>query len=496
MPINIIKTLLVEDEKAFQRLMEAFLTEASVRGLKYEVTGAETLARTLELLRTNTYDVIMCDLSLPDSFGLDTFTAVATGAADTPVLVLTGLENAALGEVAVGMGAQDYLLKKDVTVEMLSRAIMYSIERKSIEVSLRASEERYRALIDSLDDSIVVVDRELNIIMANRAFKHAYRPGYSAPDVTGRRFPEAVSALPEKSLGICRQAIEEGKTAKMEASCVWNDRQSVLEIKCVPMADGGGRTERAVIVARDVTERKQMEQMKDDFASLVSHELRSPLTSIVAGLGIVLEDWAGKMDEGEKKLLAIAYKDAQRLDRIICKLLEMSRLEAGTSKFKKTIADVVELADEAVSRFASRAISRNIELRKNYPEGKIVATLDTDGISEVFTNLLSNALKFTEKGSVEIGVAEKEDLIECYVKDTGTGISKENQAKLFTKFKQFGKPVVEDEKGTGLGLFIAKEILRRHNGTLSVSSEPGKGTTFSFTLPKCAKEETAEARGK
>jgi signal transduction histidine kinase len=122
--------------------------------------------------------------------------------------------------------------------------------------------------------------------------------------------------------------------------------------------------------------------------------------------------------------------------------------------------------------------------------------VDVDGITEVFTNLLSNALKFTEKGSIEVGVLEKETRIECYVKDSGIGIPKEHQPELFSKFKQFGKPVVEEEKGTGLGLFIVKEILRRHNGTLSVSSEPGKGATFSFTLPKCKLENMAGTPGK
>jgi signal transduction histidine kinase len=200
------------------------------------------------------------------------------------------------------------------------------------------------------------------------------------------------------------------------------------------------------------------------------------------------------MDEMEKKLLAISYKDAQRLDRIICKLLEMSRLEAGTSRFKKTLTDVVDIADEAIARFSTRAISRNIEIKKRYSAEKIEAVLDSDAITEVFTNLLSNALKFTEKGSIEIGVSDKGEFLECYVKDTGAGISKENQPKLFSKFKQFGKPVVEYEKGTGLGLFIVKEILRRHYGTLAVASEPGKGTTFSFTLPKNGKEHMAEAQ--
>jgi len=483
-----IKVLIIEDNEADLRLMKEFLADASSRGRSFEVTGAGSLFLALKLLGTTDYDIIFSDLFLPDSSGLDTFTAVCSRTPDTPIVPLTGLEDEAVAMEAVRMGAQDYLVKKTVTGEILSRVIMYSMERKSIDASLRASEERYRTLIDALDDAIVVLDRELRIIMSNSAFKKAASAAGAGQVDIGRELTAAVSVLPPKSLKICGLAVSEGTIITFEEPCLWNGKQSFLEIKCIPVPDRG-KAQRVVIVAKDITGRKQMEEFKDNFAPLVSHELRTPLTAILGGIEIVLEGGGGRLDEVEKKLLSIAYRDAQRLDRIISKILEMSRLEAGTSEFKKTRADVVKLADEAVALFSSQAKSRNIKLMGRYSADKIETLVDIDGITEVFTNLLSNALKFTEKGRIEIGVSEKADLIECYVKDSGIGISKENQPKLFSKFKQFGKPVTEEEKGTGLGLFIVKEILRRHNGTLSVSSEPGKGTTFTFTLPKwCEKK--------
>jgi len=492
---NKIKVLIIEDEKPYLRLLDAFLAEVSGRGRSYEVTGAETLSQALELLEAGRYDVIVSDLFLPDSVGLETFTAIFARAGNTPVVLLTGHENEAVAEEAMRRGAQDYLSKKSLNGEELSRAIMYSIERKAIEANLRASEERYRTLIDALDEAIIVVDRELRVIMANSVFKKAAAENGVSSATTGRRLPDGFSPLPAKSLEFCSRAFSEAKEIVSEETCLWNNRQSVLELKCVPVL-AAGKVQRVVLVARDITERRQMEQLKDDFASLVSHELRSPLTSITAGIGMILEDGGARLEEEEKKLLGISYKDAQRLDRIISKILEMSRLKSGTSRFEKTVEDVVALAEEAIARFTPRAKSRNIELRKRYSAPKIETLLDTDAITEVFTNLLSNALKFTEKGSVEIGVAEKDGLIECYVKDTGAGISKEDQSGLFMKFKRFGKPVAEEEKGTGLGLFIVKEILRRHDGTLSVSSEPGKGTTFTFTLPKKVREKSPETTEK
>jgi len=486
-----IKVLIIEDSNADLRLMREFLAEAAGRGYRFDVTGAETLSLALKLLETTPYHIILADLFLPDSSGLDTFTAICGRAPDTPVVPLTSFEDESVAVEAMRLGAQDYLVKKTVNGEVLSRAITYSMERKRIEANLRASEERYHTLIDALDDAIVVLDPEFRVIMSNGSFKRASRAGGSCPPETGGASADGISVLPVKTPELCKRALSEEKIITSEHPCPWNGRQSFLEIKCVPVL-AGGKGPRVVVVAKDITERKRVEQLKDNFASLVSHELRTPLTAILAGLAIVLESTAGHLDEVEKKLLCISYQDAQRLDRIITKLLEMSRLEAGTSRFKKSVADVARLADEAIARFSPRAKSRNIELRGRYSAAKIETLLDIDGITEVFTNLLSNALKFTEKGYIEIGVSEKGDLIECYVKDSGVGISKENQPKLFSKFKQFGTPVAEEEKGTGLGLFIVKEILRRHNGTLAVFSEPGKGSTFSFTLPKRREEKTAE----
>ena len=201
-----------------------------------------------------------------DSVGLETFTAIYARAGNTPVMLLTGHENEAVAEEAVRRGAQDYLSKKSLNGEALARAIMYAIERKGIEANLRASEERYRTLMDALDEAIVVVDRELRIIMSNSAFKKAAAEGGVSAAATGRKLQDGFSPLPAKSLEFCGKAFSEGKEIVSEETCLWNSRQSVLELKCVPvLADG--KVQRVVLVARDITERKQMEQLKDDFAS-------------------------------------------------------------------------------------------------------------------------------------------------------------------------------------------------------------------------------------
>ena len=150
-------------------------------------------------------------------------------------MLLTGHENEAVAEEAVRRGAQDYLSKKSLNGEALARAIMYAIERKGIEANLRASEERYRTLMDALDEAIVVVDRELRIIMSNSAFKKAAAEGGVSAAATGRKLQDGFSPLPAKSLEFCGKAFSEGKEIVSEETCLWNSRQSVLELKCVPV---------------------------------------------------------------------------------------------------------------------------------------------------------------------------------------------------------------------------------------------------------------------
>ena len=481
-----IKILVVEDNKADLRLLEEFLSEAPDRNRAFELTGAGTLVRALELLSATAYDIILLDLFLPDSSGMDTLGVVNDRAPDTPIVVLTGLQDEFVAANAVHIGAQDYLVKKLISNESLWRVINYSIERKQAEARLRALEERYRTLIEALDDAIVVLDTDMNIVVSNAAFKAVSRAGSAAPAVTGRKLPE--TTLPPKAIELCKQVFAGGGILTAEVPHLWKNKQSVLEIKVTPVAGGGG-VQRVIIVARDITERKQLEQIKDDFASLVSHELRSPLTTVVAGLEMVLAGGCGGLGEIEKKLLSAAYGDAQRINRIVTKLLEISRVESGKSSAKKDEADIVQLAKETVARFAPTARNRNIELRGKYSAESIKAMVDMDGITEVFINLITNALKFTEKGFIEISVLDKGETVECAVTDTGIGISHENQPDLFSKFKQFDRPVVGQEKGNGLGLFLVKEIIRRHKGVLSVTSEPGKGSSFSFTLPKIGESE-------
>ncbi|MFH1287390.1 MAG: ATP-binding protein, partial [bacterium] len=183
-------------------------------------------------------------------------------------------------------------------------------------------------------------------------------------------------------------------------------------------------------------------------------------------------------------VLITAKDNMDRLTRIINNLLDISKIEAGKTELMKGLIEITSLIKKVATSFESNAKEKGLELRVSLPKEGIEIYADADKMIQVFINLVANAVKFTEKGYIEISVEEKEEIVECSVADTGIGISKDDLPKLFSKFQQFGRVPGSGEKGTGLGLSIAKGIVEMHNGRIRVESESGKGTKFTFTVPK------------
>lgn len=229
---------------------------------------------------------------------------------------------------------------------------------------------------------------------------------------------------------------------------------------------------------------RHLDQLKSEFVSTVSHELRTPLSIVKEGVNLIIDEIPGKIQEKQKKILTIAQENIKRLERIITDLLDISRIEAGRIVLRKESVDIVSLIQHFASAFRHRIASKGLELKLDLPKGEVDIYADRDKIIQVFTNLLYNSIKFTDRGYIKVSVEDKEYEVECSVVDTGRGISKEDLFLVFDKFQQFGRIPGSGEKGTGLGLSITKGIVELHRGNIWVESELGKGAKFIFTLPK------------
>ncbi|MFA5349884.1 MAG: ATP-binding protein, partial [Candidatus Omnitrophota bacterium] len=260
-----------------------------------------------------------------------------------------------------------------------------------------------------------------------------------------------------------------------------------------------GKIAGLVGVMQDITERKKMteelkqknialeklDQLKSDFVSIVSHELRTPLSITKEGISLVLDEVTGSVNPRQSKILTASRNNIDRLARIINSLLDISKIESGKTELKKKAVDMGGLIRNIVLSFENLAKEKHLEIRADLPKGQSLNLyVDEDRVMQVFTNLIGNSLKFTEKGHINISLVQREDEMEFTVSDTGIGIAAEDLPKIFTKFLQFGRTPGAGEKGTGLGLSIAKGLVELHGGRIWVESEVGKGSKFIFTLPK------------
>lgn len=239
----------------------------------------------------------------------------------------------------------------------------------------------------------------------------------------------------------------------------------------------------------------QLDKMKDEFISMASHELNTPLAAIEGYLSMILDEGMGKIDAQSREYLNRAYASSKRLAELILDLLNVSRIEQGRLKMKFSEVNLAELAQSVIHELQIKADAKKIYLKLEADTAKIPAIwCDPERIREVFVNLTGNALKFTDKGGVTLRViAGGAGTIRCEVTDTGRGIAKEDQTKLFQKFSQV-KREVDEHQGTGLGLYISKNFVDLHKGKLWVESEAGQGATFIFELP-ALKEAPKEVEG-
>jgi len=335
--------------------------------------------------------------------------------------------------------------------------------------------------LDHADDASFWADTDGHLLYVNEAACRTL--GHSSQDLRGMSLPEV---SPELTPELWSQLWKEIRTRPhfaFELMLRAKDNRVFpveMTVHRMPLPN------QEVLCAffRDVHEKKRLQQLKNEFVSTVSHELRTPMTIIRESVSQVLDGLLGEVPAPQKEALYITLSGIDRLARIINNLLDVSKMEAGKASLRWERLNLVELIREIIETFAPRAKERGLELASALPSGDMIVYADYDRLVQVFTNLVGNALKFSEKGKIEISVRERDTDVECAVSDTGLGIAREDLERVFNKFEQLSQPAVTGEKGSGLGLSICKGIIEMHQGRIWVESELGKGTSFLFTLPK------------
>ena len=257
------------------------------------------------------------------------------------------------------------------------------------------------------------------------------------------------------------------------------------QVSMVPMRTPSGVIPGVVLMLRDITRLRELDRLKSEFVMTASHELRTPLTSLNMAVNLLRESAGTKLTDQERALLEACHEDVQRLRALVNDLLDLSKIEAGKLELAFEPVQPRFLGDQALSVIKAQADSKGVELTLGVPEDLPAVTADPHKIVWVLVNLLANAVRYTKAGGhISLQGERVGNQVQLAVTDDGEGIPFDLQPRIFDKFVQ-GKPS-DSGGGSGLGLAICREIVKAHRGAIWLDSIPGKGSTFTFTLPVAA----------
>lgn len=344
---------------------------------------------------------------------------------------------------------------------------------------LQRAEQMSDAALESLYDPVLVTDAKGRIVHLNRAAEGLFGRAPISPrrplgdHIRDRRIVKAIEGA------VAGQAASEDETEMIPIKVGDTDR--TYRLRTNPMTDDGGNLLGSVTVLEDITHLRVLDRLKTEFIGVASHELRTPVTSLLLSTDLLLEGAVGPLGEAQREVVQAQKEDLSRLEKLMRDLLDVTRLEAGSSPPRFELVTPSELVRSPVSGLRAQSANKGIALGVEVPDGLPTVRADRGQIGRVLTNLIANAIRHTPSGgSVSVRATASEDDVSFRVEDTGEGIPKEYRDRIFERFVQVPGAT---QGGAGLGLSIAQHIVAAHGGTMSVESEVGKGSVFSFTLP-------------
>lgn len=375
---------------------------------------------------------------------------------------------------------RDLKLTETVTQLEKQRNELDRIAKLLVKRDLELNEEKNKTLsiITNFVDGILVFDKENNLLLINPQAEDFF--GVKREVIIGKSVSELSKIAALKPLvKLFGKKIKEVFRKKVKIS-----EDLVLEISIVPVIEEKERLETLVIL-HDVTREKLIEKMKTEFVSLTAHQLRTPLSAIKWTTKMVLDEELGKINEEQREFLQDSYDSNERMIALINNLLNVARIEEGRYIFKPMLADIEKITKNVIDSYKEEAKRRGLKVEFKKPEKKLPQViLDVEKMQIAIDNLVRNAIRYTlRRGKITVSLKCDKEKMEFSIKDTGVGIPRNQQKRIFTKFFRAANVIRMETEGAGLGIFISKNIIEAHKGKIWFESELGKGTTFYFTIP-------------
>lgn len=499
-----IRVLMLEDDLDYVTVVQHGFSKE--QNPSFQLTGVDSVKGCCDYLAENKTDVILLDLNVKDSRGLDTFMKVHGVQETVPILILTGVNDTGLAIEAVRLGAQDYLLKEDVRVKTLPRIIMYAIERKRAEMRIRETQQRYRTVFENSPAAIMVTDALERVVSWNKYTEKLLGKGWE--DLFGKDVSTLYPA--EEWEKIRAEGIRnKGLQHHLETKMLTREAGTVdVDISISVLKDASGKVSGSIGIIRDISERKALEKEKEKkqkelqaayeelgkttqmlvqtekmsaigvLAAGIAHELNNPMMGVINFIQYCKKHTPP--EDRRYQVLADAEHEALRCIEIIRDLLTSSR--EGHGGEAKQLENCETVFERVLRLLTHRIGKEGVAVRRHYSGRSPQVLMDAGEIQQVFLNLATNALdamSSSAKKQLDVTVGSNGTFVTVEVQDTGCGIAPELIYKIFNPFfttKPFGE-------GTGLGLSISQGIVQKMGGEIRCESRPGEGAKFIVLLP-------------
>lgn len=507
-----LRILVIDDSMTVSRYLKHLLSR-----MGHEVILAGDGNTGLQRWQTERFDLILLDLMLPDLSGLDVLQRIRATDQETCVVMVTGHGDVATAIEAVRQGADNYVEKSQITLgsgldeflHVIYRAmeireaqvsrlrLEQEIRQKNqeLEATVRELQRTQQALVEernklqqilfSLSELVLVVDREGRVILINPL---AAEDLGVAQDAAIDRPLRDLGAHPDVVQAV-QWVLSTGEVARLEVPSLRQtngaETGQLFSALLNPVYTHNGEPLGVAVVLRDVTRERELEQMKADFYSMITHDLRSPATAITGFVELLAEEAVGPLNDAQKEIVAILRRSIDKQLRLINDFLDYSAIDAGFLKLEKQETDVRNVVEEALREIQPLADQKRHTVSAKLPDGPFLAYVDGERLNQVVVNLLTNAVKYTpDGGHIEVRLTGDDGTVRIEVSDIGIGISEQQLPLLFSKYKRLPGETGRKIQGTGLGLLIVKEIVTAHGGEITVESTPGQGSTFRVVLPR------------
>lgn len=481
--------LIVDDEKGLRIGTQRLLEDEG-----YEVETADCGEEGIRLGKSKEFDIAVIDLRMPDIDGLEVLKEIKNTFPNTICFIATAYASYETAIQSTRLGAFSYIPKPFTPEELIYQVELGIKQRKLILEALKLKQEREEQLLElaseksrlntiikAISDGVLVINKNIELVYFNyAALRFLNIQDVKIGQSVVEKLPPEISEIIDKIIAK-EKILLKTYTTQIE---ILPNNELIIEAACTPVPNPDGSLAGVVIILSNITQFKKIEQIKSQFVSMVAHELKTPLAAVQGFINIILNDSLGVDREKQKEYLSRSTVRLKSLTDLVNDLLDISRMELKTKQREIEDVDITETLKSTLQFLEFEIKKKEILIDTHIQDNLPTIKADVSEITRLFTNLISNAIKYNkESGSIYIIAHQENNYVCIKIRDTGIGMKPEEKDRLFSEFYRAKNEMTRGISGTGLGLSIVKKIVESYYGKIEVESVFGYGTTFTIHLP-------------